>query len=835
MSRREKARGRLDEHDAKALVEQALKQVADEMHWWVEPQVRQLPAVQEVLTAPDALRRDCLLWLASFVADDERDEPDRKFHARVVFRLAARKRLPLTASDARFLLEWLGLIAAEPREVYDSFSAAQVVKALAKQLEAAAPLWTEAECAQLAPLIEAVAAAVRDYPTSRRLFRLVRAREGLPLDVIPTGDDAAPRLRAVFESSSEREGALAHILEVLGSYPEKGKPSRAWLSSLDSARAALDDPAALAAGLLDALLATEDTESSYTYHGRSYPTIFFLNSTNDHFACALADLAGTLSNTSLLPRLRRLALKSVTFIGGSSGSPRSLRLANACAQAISQVASPASITELLALERAVKHGGLLREVRKAIDALAGNQGMTREELLERSVENHDLEPGGRLELPLSRGSAVIEVDATTAGLTYLNEHGARRKSFPADVKRADAEALAQLREKRKAIAKTLAGERSRLEAAMRLDRQWQLADWRELYLDHPITGRLTRALIWTFRGSDANSVVGIPLDERAVRTVTGERVPTPPNAEVRLWHPIHAGDEEVHAWRLHLLDALVVEPLKQAFRELYVLTPAEEETAVYSNRFAGHVFRQPQARALLKGRGWRPVPVAWWEDGVDHGFARRDFDPFGLRAEFFFDPILDIEPDTGDLYPYCTSDQVRFIDTRSDEPMALSDVPPLVFSEAMRDIDLVVAVSSVGADPEWLDRGEERRFETYWHDFSFGELSESAKIRREVLERLVPALSIADRCELEPQYLVVRGDVRTYRIHLGSGNILMSPNDQYLCIVAARDRRAAKLFLPFDDDATLSLVLSKAFMLADDRKITDPTIWAQIKPSYADQ
>jgi len=46
----------------------------------------------------------------------------------------------------------------------------------------------------------------------------------------------------------------------------------------------------------------------------------------------------------------------------------------------------------------------------------------------------------------------------------------------------------------------------------------------------------------------------------------------------------------------------------------------------------------------------------------------------------------------------------------------------------------------------------------------------------------------------------------------------MSPNDQYLCIVAARDARAGKLFLPIDDDPVLSLILSKAFLLADDAR-----------------
>jgi hypothetical protein len=324
-------------------------------------------------------------------------------------------------------------------------------------------------------------------------------------------------------------------------------------------------------------------------------------------------------------------------------------------------------------------------------------------------------------------------------------------------------------------------------------------------------------------------VVGIPRYGDTIVTSSAEEAAIPDAAEVRLWHPIHATAEAVRAWRLYILEQLIVQPFKQAFRELYVLTPAEEQTSVYSNRFAGHVFRQVQARALMKGRAWQPVAVAWWDDGIDHGVARRTYETFGIRAEFFFDPIVDIHPDSSDLYPYCTSDQVRFFQAASGDPMELADVPLLVLTEAMRDVDLFIGVTSVGADPEWLDRGEGRRFETYWHSYNFGELTATADIRREVLEQLLPRLAIADRCELEERFLTVRGDLRTYRIHLGSGNILMSPNDRYLCIVAVRDSRAEKLFLPFDDDPVLSLILSKAFLLANDTAITDKTITSQIK------
>ena len=78
----------------------------------------------------------------------------------------------------------------------------------------------------------------------------------------------------------------------------------------------------------------------------------------------------------------------------------------------------------------------------------------------------------------------------------------------------------------------------------------------------------------------------------------------------------------------------------------------------------------------------------------------------------------------------------------------------------------------------------------------------------------------------------MRGHLRTYKIHLGSSNILMAPNDQYLCIVPGRGTAARgqvdHLFLPFEGDQTLSVILSEAFLLAEDRKITDPTIANQI-------
>ena len=69
-----------------------------------------------------------------------------------------------------------------------------------------------------------------------------------------------------------------------------------------------------------------------------------------------------------------------------------------------------------------------------------------------------------------------------------------------------------------------------------------------------------------------------------------------------------------------------------------------------------------------------------------------------------------------------------------------------------------------------------------------------------------------------------------YKIHLGSGNILMEPNDQYLCIVPKQVATGHEgVYLPFEGDGMLSVILSKAFLLAEDTKITDPSITSQLK------
>ena len=261
------------------------------------------------------------------------------------------------------------------------------------------------------------------------------------------------------------------------------------------------------------------------------------------------------------------------------------------------------------------------------------------------------------------------------------------------------------------------------------------------------------------------------------------------------------------------------------------MTDAEVRTKSYSNRMAAHILKQHQFNMLAKTRGWKYSLLGCFDDGRDSEIAEINLKEFNLRAEFWINEVNaeDAYNDTG-IWNYVATDQVRFINTVSNETVDLIDIPVLVLSEILRDVDLFVGVASVGNDPTWQDTGGIPAYRDYWQSYSFGDLTEIAKMRKDILASLIPRLKINKVAEIKDKFLVIKGKLRTYKIHIGSTNILMEPNDEYLCIVQDRSIKSQteNIFLPFDGDNGLSIILSKAFLLADDDKITDSTITSQI-------
>ena len=179
----------------------------------------------------------------------------------------------------------------------------------------------------------------------------------------------------------------------------------------------------------------------------------------------------------------------------------------------------------------------------------------------------------------------------------------------------------------------------------------------------------------------------------------------------------------------------------------------------------------------------------------------------------------------------CT-DQVRFC--RDGAPVPLEEVPPLTFSEAMRDVDLFVGVCSLGNDPTWPNRGP-AEYGPYWQTVRRGR---TVGVRKNAPRRAGRADPAAQDC----QQALTGGSVsrRAWRsCDLSDSSRLEQRADgawEPISLHRSRTRRSVRnrdtaSLLPFEGDHGLSIILSKALLLAADATITDPLIVRQIRPA----
>ncbi|MEE4376797.1 MAG: DUF4132 domain-containing protein [Candidatus Competibacteraceae bacterium] len=284
--------------------------------------------------------------------------------------------------------------------------------------------------------------------------------------------------------------------------------------------------------------------------------------------------------------------------------------------------------------------------------------------------------------------------------------------------------------------------------------------------------------------------------EDTLTGLDGELVPAATNLSIaHVYQLFEAG--LLSQWQKAIVKRRMVQPFKQAFRELYVVTPAEVDAGTHSRRFIGHVVDSGITSRLLQSRGWS-------QSSGDVAEVYKRFPAHGMYAEIGFPDSRHYLAEDATV----TIDEIWFRGKNKDIP--LEQIEPMIFSEVMRDVDLIASVAQVD--------NEDIRWST-----------ESAQRRAELIATLVDEVGLTQvRCE--DHFAYVQGKRANYRIHLGSGVIHIQPGN-YLCIVPQRNKEES-LYLPFaDTDLRMAEIVSKIFMLVSDDKITDKTILAQIEAS----
>lgn len=551
-----------------------------------------------------------------------------------------------------------------------------------------------------------------------------------------------------------------------------------------------------------------------------------LEDTNETFFRGLLYLLPVLKDKILFNNVDELCYKC--FIKPPGSGAVSEKIGNSCINALNAVNDIYCLSLLARLKYGINHTKAKKNISEILQKEAKKRGLTPEEIEDMAINDFGL-IDGKFIFKVLNYKAIIEVkDFKTVESSWVDINGKKLKSIPNEVKDSMPEKVGEIKDFLKEIEKSLSSQKERLDSFYLQNRVFGFQKWEKLFIENELLQFLGKKLIWKFSTGKKinigffNKTNFIDYKGNIINNLSEE-------TQVSLWHPLDSSIEEVISWRDFINNNQIKQPFKQAYREIYLLTDAEIKTKTYSNRFAAHFLKQHQFSSLARLRGWEYQLLGNYDDGRYNEIAKKKINNLNITAEFWVNEINESEDfnDAG-IWLYVSTAQVRFCS--GNTKLELKKIPKIVFSEIMRDVDLFVGVASIGNDPIWQNRAE-NNYNEYWQSYSFGDLTETANTRKSALERLLPKLKISDKCSIDGKFLKVRGNFRNYKIHLGSSNILMEPNDQYLCIVPDRKTKTVNenVFLPFEDDKTFSLILSKAFLLANDTEIKDETILNQIK------
>lgn len=391
----------------------------------------------------------------------------------------------------------------------------------------------------------------------------------------------------------------------------------------------------------------------------------------------------------------------------------------------------------------------------------------------------------------------VKLDDVTISLVISKEGKADLVTFKADKelkaippKYKKDKAILELTNYRKTMREQWTRSKKGLEESMIRGDEFLYAEMQNLF-EHPIISKHLEKLV--FISNDDK--IGFYIDENLV-TALGEIITLNEKQTFRIAHCYDLHKNNVWSdYQSYCFDNKLQQPFKQVFRELYVPTPDELKEKSISRRYAGHQVQPNQTLALLKTRGWKVD----YEEGLQKVFHKEGYQVKMYAMADWFSPA-DVESPT--------LETIEFHSLKDYKNIAFEDLNPRIFSEVMRDIDLVVSVAHVGGvDPE---------------------ASHSSIEMRAVLLKETLRLFKIKNVEIKENHAIVKGKLGEYSIHLGSAVVHQLPG-KYLSVLPIHSQHRGRLFLPFaDDDPKSAEVMSKVLLFAKDDEIKDPTILNQI-------
>lgn len=426
----------------------------------------------------------------------------------------------------------------------------------------------------------------------------------------------------------------------------------------------------------------------------------------------------------------------------------------------------------------------------ALENLARNAGYTDTNRFTWSMETEQMAALAPYLKPMRVDDVDLCLSVNERGEASLlvEKNGKPLKSIPPRLKKN--ETVVTCKEILKSLKDQYARARSSLENAMVSESAFRLNELTELER-HPVIRPLLHDLV--FKSDEG---LGFFRDGALV-DADGTRIEVRPDESLLIAHPVHLYESGLwSAFQRDVVRRQVIQPFKQVFRELYRPNADELASKLHSKRYAGHQIQPKRTVALLRGRGW----TVSYEEGLQRVYHAENVIGHMYALADWFSPA-DVEAPT--------LEEVHFTERKTGKLLPFDQIPPVIFSEVMRDVDLVVSVAHVGGvDPEASHS--------------------TVEMRTVLVEEMIRLLKL-ENVRLKGTHAHIAGQLGDYTVHLGSGQVHKMASGA-VHILPVHSQHRGRIFLPFvDDDPRTAEIISKITMLAEDRKIKDPNILEQLR------
>ncbi|MFE7834589.1 DUF4132 domain-containing protein [Streptomyces sp. NPDC057474] len=309
---------------------------------------------------------------------------------------------------------------------------------------------------------------------------------------------------------------------------------------------------------------------------------------------------------------------------------------------LAAIGTDVALMHLHGVAQRVKFKALRTRALEKIAELAEDLGLTGEQLADRLVPDLGLDARGTTDIDYGSRTFTVGFDEQLRPFVQ-DPDGRRRKDLPQPGSRDDAELAAAERKRFMALKKdvrTIAADQvRRLESAMVQGRSWSAAEFRELFVGHPLLWHLVRRLVW-LSDTDGTTTAFRVAEDRTFADVEDSTFVLPDTASVRIAHPLLLpGGLDV--WAELFADHEILQPFPQLGRQVFELA-AEEAAGWRLERFEGLTVTTGRLVGLER-RGWRrgqPLDAGverWISKQLapnryavltpDHGIAVGFFDP----------------------------------------------------------------------------------------------------------------------------------------------------------------------------------------------------------------